>query len=107
MGTAVGGGASYLKVQEVCAAGNMEACRKVKFTETGSFAGGVAGSAAAGVLISAAGVATLCVGLGVPTGGLGTVVCGVVAVGAGSLASGAVGGALGEKIGEIIYEAIE
>lgn len=32
-----------MKVQDVCSAGDTEACRKVKFTEAGGFVGGVAG----------------------------------------------------------------
>ncbi|MHC8349229.1 hypothetical protein ACYZT7_07545 [Pseudomonas sp. RT4P38] len=104
MGTAVGGGASYLKVQEVCAAGNTEACARIKYTETGSFTGGVAGGALAGAVLTGPAVGALCVALGVPTGGLATLACGVIAVGAGSLAGGAVFGAAGEKLGDVIYE---
>lgn len=36
-----------MKVQNVNAAGNAEACEKVKFTEPGSFVGGVGGLARA------------------------------------------------------------
>lgn len=107
IGTAIGGGASYFKVQEVCAAGNTEACKKIKFTETGSFAGGFAGGAAAGAALTAPVVAGLCVGLGVPTGGLATLACGIVAVGVGSFTSGAIGGFIGELGGEVIYEAVK
>jgi hypothetical protein len=34
----------------MCTKGNAEACKRVKFTETGSFAGGIRGGALAGVL---------------------------------------------------------
>lgn len=104
LGTAVGGGASYMKVQDVCAAGNAEACQKVKFTETGSFIGGVAGGAAAGSFLTGATAGSICVGLSVPTGGAAMLVCGLVVVAAGSFAAGAIGGATGEEIGEVIYE---
>lgn len=107
IGTAIGGGASYFKVQDVCVVGNTEACEKIKFTETGSFFGGVGGGALAGTLLSAPTIATLCVAIGVPTGGLATLACGVVAVGAGSFAGGALGGATGEWAGEKIYEAVK
>lgn len=107
IGTAIGGGASYMKVQDVCTAGNAEACQKVKFTETGSFVGGVAGGATAGAFLSAPLVATLCVALGVPTGGMATLACGVVAVGAGSVAAGTLGGLMGELGGEVIYEVVK
>lgn len=69
IGTAVGGGASYMKVQEVCAAGNKDACEKIKYTEGGSFIGGVAGGAMAGAALTGPAVGAICVGLGVPTGG--------------------------------------
>lgn len=104
VGTAVGGGASYMKVQEICAAGDDDACEKIKYTEGGSFIGGVAGGAATGAILTAPVVGTICVGLGVPTGGLGTLACGVIVVATGSLAGGAVGGVTGEMAGEMIYE---
>ncbi|WP_166359201.1 hypothetical protein [Pseudomonas akapageensis] len=104
IGTAIGGGASYLKVQDVCAAGNAEACERVKFTEVGSFAGGVVGGAVVGLALTAPTIAGLCVGLGIPTGGVATLVCGVVVVGAASFTGGAFGGSFGESAGEIIYE---
>lgn len=44
-------GASYKKVQEVWAAGNIEARVKIKHTEGGSFIGGVAGGAATGAVM--------------------------------------------------------
>jgi len=93
-----------MKVQEVCAAGNKDACEKIKYTEGGSFIGGVAGGAMTGAVLTAPVVGAICVGLGVPTGGLGTLACGVVVVAAGSFAGGAVGGAGGEMFGEVIYE---
>ncbi|AKA23484.1 hypothetical protein [Pseudomonas chlororaphis] len=104
IGTALGGGASYLKVQKVCAAGNSEACEKVRFTETGNFVGGVAGGAAVGAVLTGTTVGALCVALGVPTGGVAALVCGVVVVGGGSFAGVSILGNAGEKMGEVIYE---
>mgnify|MGYP006183503311 FL=1 len=105
IGTAVGGGASYMKVQEVCAAGNKDACEKIKYTEGGNFVGGVAGGAATGAFLTGSTAGIICVGLGVPTGGMATLACGVIVVAAGSYAGGALGGATGEWAGEKIYEA--
>ncbi|ALI02450.1 hypothetical protein C1Y08_13075 [Pseudomonas sp. FW306-02-F02-AA] len=105
IGTAVGGGASYMKVQEVCAAGNKDACEKIKYTESGNFVGGVAGGAATGAFLTGSTAGVICVGLGVPTGGMATLACGVIVVAAGSYAGGALGGATGEWAGEKIYEA--
>ena len=104
IGTAIGGGASYMKVQDVCTAGDAQACERVKFTEAGSFAGGVGGGALAGAVLTAPTVAGICFGIGVPTAGLGTLVCGVVVVGAGSLVGGEIFGTIGGKVGEVIYE---
>lgn len=104
IGTAVGGGASYMKVQEVCAAGNKDACEKIKYTEGGNFVGGVAGGAATGAFLTGSTAGVICVGLGVPTGGMATLACGVIVVAAGSYAGGALGGATGEWAGEKIYE---
>ncbi|MGH8384487.1 MAG: PAAR domain-containing protein [Pseudomonas sp.] len=107
IGTAVGGGASYIKVQDVCTAGNSETCEKVKFTETGGFTGSVVGGALAGGLLSSSATGFLCAALGVPTGGVSIVVCGIVAVGAGSYAGGTLGQAGGERIGEKIFESVK
>lgn len=104
VGTAVGGGASVVKVQGVCAAGNVEACEKVKFTEAGGFLGGIVGGVAIGLALSAPAVSSLCVALSIPTGGTAGLVCGVVIVGAGSYAGGSAGGIFGESAGEIVYE---
>jgi len=106
IGTGIGGGASYMKVQDVCAAGNTEACKRVKFTEAGNFAGGMGGGALAGALLTAPAVAGICVGLGVPTAGVGTLVCGVLVVGVGSFTAGAIGGAAGEAMADKIYEIV-
>ncbi|MGZ0784551.1 PAAR domain-containing protein [Pseudomonas saponiphila] len=104
LGVGLGGGASYLKVQEVCTAGNVEACERVRLTEGGGFLGAVGGSAVVAGYLSGGAAGALCVALGVPTGGTATVVCVLAVVGAGSYASGAAIGALGEQTGEVIYE---
>ncbi|WDG51473.1 PAAR domain-containing protein [Pseudomonas chlororaphis] len=104
LGTALGGGASYVKVQDVCSAGNKQACEKVRFTEAGSFTGGVAGGMFAGMALGTAATGTVCVAIGVPTGGIGSMVCGLIVVGGGSYAAGKLGEAGGESIGEFIYE---
>jgi len=107
IGAAVGGGASAAKVQDVCAAGNSEECERIRFTEAGSFAGGMIGGGIVGAALSASAVGGICVGLGVPTAGVGTLVCSIVVVGVGSISSSAIGGALGEKMGERIFEATQ
>ncbi|ETD38551.1 hypothetical protein U724_11360 [Pseudomonas chlororaphis subsp. aurantiaca PB-St2] len=106
VGTALGGGASYVKVQDVCVAGSKEACERVRFTEAGNFLGGVAGGAAMGGLISLGGAGAVCLAIGVPTGGVGTVVCGLVTAGGGSYFATKGGESAGEFLGELIYEGV-
>ena len=105
VGTAVGGGASVLKVREVCSAGSAEECERVKFTESGAFAGGVGGGITAGLMLSQTPiVGTVCIGLGLPTAGLATLACGVVVVGLISYTGSMLGNRYGEKFGEVIFE---
>ena len=107
IGTAVGGGASVIKVQGVCAEGDVEACEKVKFTETGSFLGGLSGGIVAGALLGGPTAGVICAALGVPTGGVGTFACGLLVVGASSMAAGQALGKGGEVMAERIYEVIK
>jgi hypothetical protein len=107
VGTAVGGGASVIKVQGVCAGGDVEACEKVKFTEAGGFLGGLSGGIAASALLGGPTAGVICAAFGVPTGGVGTFACGLLVVGASSLAAGEVLGKGGEVMGERIYEVIK
>ncbi|PNB76099.1 hypothetical protein C1X64_01925 [Pseudomonas sp. GW456-E7] len=107
VGTAVGGGASAMKVQDVCTAGDTEACKRVKFTESGSFIGELVGGSAAGVIFGAGTTGVICAGLGITTAGAGTLICGLVVAGAGSLATGFALGKTGEKTGELIYETLK
>jgi len=103
----VGGGASVIKVQGVCAEGNVEACEKVKFTEAGGFAGGIVGGGLTGLYLSGPTAGVICAALGVPTGGAGTFACGLVLIGVSSLAAGEIGGKTGEFIGDRIYEVVK
>ncbi len=98
---------SELAIQEACRVGREEECRQVKFTERGSFAGGVAGGAAAGYFVSSAKAGAVCAAIGLGSGGVGTVACALVVVGGASVVAGAVGGMGGEIIAEKIYEATE
>jgi len=99
IGTAVAGGASAMKVQDVCTNENAEECEKIKFTETGSFLGGAVGSA-----VGASTASTICVALGVSSAGIGGALCGIVVAGAGSFTVGYMGEKGGEIAGELIYE---
>jgi len=103
IGIALTGTASTMKVQEVCRAGETEACEKIRYTEAGSLVGGVGGGTLAAGLVSPV-AGSICVAIGIGSGGLGGVVCGLIVVGGASFAGGAGGAAGGEWMGEFIYE---
>jgi hypothetical protein len=93
-----------LKVQEVCKAGETQACQKIRFTETGSFAGALGGGSAVVPLASRLVAAPICAAIGLGTVGVGGIVCGLVVVGGASVVGGAVGETGGEWMGEFLYE---
>ncbi len=105
VGIGLGGTSSYFKVREVCRAGETEMCKKIRFSEVGSFSGGLALStfAATGAGIAAG---TICVSIGLGTVGLGGALCAMTLVSTGGLAGGIIGETAGELAGEEIYEAI-
>ncbi|WP_460415677.1 PAAR domain-containing protein [Pseudomonas sp. microsymbiont 2] len=98
---AVGLGAtsSYMKIYEACRAGETEECKKVRLTETGSFTGALGGGAA-GAWGGQMASKYVCF-----FGPLGRAACGVAMVGAGSFVGSTVLGEVGERVGEVIYEA--
>ena len=104
VGTIIGGGASYMRVQDVCTAGDAEACRRIKFKEAGGFSGGIIGGSVVGMAATSPVVASICMGLSIPSGGLVGLGCAVAVVGVGAFTAGYVGGEVGEGIGEVIYE---
>ena len=106
IGIALGGTASVLKVREVCEAGETQACQKIRFTETGSFVGGLGGGSA-GMGIGIAAAPYVCGAIGLASGGLGGIVCGLVVVGGASTVGGAGGGWAGELVGHKVYERIQ
>ncbi|MGH8379681.1 PAAR domain-containing protein [Pseudomonas sp.] len=102
VGIALGGSASVLKVQEVCRAGETEACKRIRFTEAGSFSGGLAGGAA-GAFAGTHAAVFACGAVAAATALVGGAVCGIVLVGGGSIAGGVGGGKTGELMGEELY----
>jgi hypothetical protein len=106
VGIGIGASASYHKVQAVCAAETSEACERVRFTETGSVAGGLAAGLMTGTFIPTAATG-ICAGIGIGTLGLGGIGCGLVVVGVGSYVAGRAGEEVGEYIGDVIYRYTE
>ena len=99
IGIGLGGASSVLKIKEVCAAGNEEACKKINLVEASSFSGGLAGGIGAG-RISTLAAAKLCVS----ASPLRSVICGVAVVGVGAWTGASVGEHAGEYMGELIYD---
>jgi uncharacterized Zn-binding protein involved in type VI secretion len=106
LGIIVGGGASYMKVKEVCRAGETEACKRIRVTETGAFSGSVLGGMVVATASSSA-AAPLCVALGLSTGGLGFLACGLGVAAGGAVGGSLVGGFMAEKAAEVIYERLK
>ncbi|MDH2016402.1 PAAR domain-containing protein [Pseudomonas juntendi] len=102
VGIALGGGSSLLKVQEACKSGDTAACKRLSFTEAGSFSGGLTGGGV-GASIGKFAAGFACVSFGAVSG----TVCSIVMVGTGSLAGSVAGMNAGEYIGEELYEFIE
>ncbi len=98
----IGGASSFLKIKEACRANETEACKKIRFTEAGSFAVGLSGGVLGGAL-GKSGALVVCLGLGPVS----ATTCSLVMVGAGSLAGSMAGMKGGEMLGEVIYEYVE
>ncbi|WP_316250526.1 PAAR domain-containing protein [Pseudomonas fluorescens] len=101
VGIALGGGASLLKVQEVCRSGETEECKRIRFAEAGSFSGGLGGGMA-GAYVGGKAAVAVC-GVAAPAGLVGVAVCGIVLVGGSSLIGGIGMGKTGELMGERLY----
>ena len=103
IGIGLGGVSSLLAIEQVCNGESGEACRRIKFTEAGKFAGSTFFGGLGGW---AAGTASgpICLGIGVATGGGGGVICVAAIVGTGAWVGTTYGGLGGEIGGEILYE---
>ncbi|MBA1322016.1 PAAR domain-containing protein, partial [Pseudomonas plecoglossicida] len=98
IGTALGSTSSYLKVEEVCRTGETEECKRIRYTEPGSFFGGLGGGSA-GAYVASKNLSLIC-----SFGVYGRIACGVALVVGGSLAGSALGSGAGEGAGKVIYE---
>ncbi|MGU3523456.1 PAAR domain-containing protein [Enterobacteriaceae bacterium C23F] len=90
---------SLNEIHEACSVGREAECTRKKYTEIGSFALGTGGGVLAG-----GGAIPLCVAIGIGTAGVGGLVCTVIAgVGLG-YAGSTVGSAVGDLVGEQLYD---
>ncbi|MEZ0195621.1 PAAR domain-containing protein [Pseudomonas qingdaonensis] len=99
IGVVIGADSSYFKIREACMAGETKACKKIRFTEAGSFLGGLSFGSLGGAAANRV-FALGCLSLGPVS----ATVCSVAIVGAGALAGSLGGMSGGEWLGEVIYE---
>ncbi|MFI7856582.1 PAAR domain-containing protein [Pseudomonas promysalinigenes] len=100
VGVGLGVGSSYLKVYEACRAGETEECQKIRFTESGSFAGGLAGGAL-GAAAGKSAATAVC-----KFGAWGKAACGIVIVGGAGFGMSKGVEEIGEFVGETIYQVV-
>lgn len=93
---------SINEINEACSAGREDECTKKKYTEIGSFTGGVGGGILTGSL-----AVPLCIAIGIGTAGTGGLICTIIAGGSLGYAGGEVGSWGGEKVGNSFYSVIE
>ncbi|MBZ0058435.1 MULTISPECIES: PAAR domain-containing protein [unclassified Leclercia] len=96
---------SINEINEACSTGREAECTKKKYTEIGSFSGGLAGGLAGGAI--GMGICSLVLGSAtMAAGGAGALACGVIL----GTSAGYVGGELsssgGEAVGEFIYNSV-
>lgn len=96
---------SINEINEACSTGREAECTKKKYTEIGSFTGGLAGGYAGGVI--GMGLCTLILGgTTVEVGGAGALACGVILGTGGGYWLGQEGSDLGQSFGDSIYESV-
>ncbi|RKQ40783.1 PAAR domain-containing protein [Enterobacter sp. R1(2018)] len=93
---------SINEINEACSTGREAECTKKKYTEIGSFTGGVGGGILTGSL-----AVPLCIAIGIGTAGTGGLVCTIIAGGTLGYAGGEAGSWGGEKVGNSLYNVIE
>lgn len=96
---------SINEINEACSTGREAECTKKKYTEIGSFTGGLAGGYAGGAI--GMGLCTLILGgATVEVGGAGALACGVILGTGGGYWLGQEGADLGQSFGDSIYESV-
>ncbi|MCO7520577.1 MULTISPECIES: PAAR domain-containing protein [unclassified Pseudomonas] len=101
VGIILGGSSSLLKIQEACRAGETTACKKIRFAESGNFAGGLAGGTASSFFARQV-LGAACLSFGPVS----ATVCVIAVTGATTLAGSMVGMAAGERSGEVLFESL-
>lgn len=105
IGIALEVAATGLEIQRACTLGREEACRKAKYIEGASLAGGLSGTAG-GAILGGYALGQICLAFGVPSGGAGSLACVIIGGAAGGVLGGEYGKAEGKNLGELVYEAL-
>ncbi|AYN28649.1 PAAR domain-containing protein [Buttiauxella sp. 3AFRM03] len=93
---------SMNEINAACSVGREDECSKKKYTEVGSFSGGVAGGLVGGAI--GMGVCSLVLGAAtMAAGGSGALACGIILGASGGYVGGELASPAGETIGEFIY----
>lgn len=96
---------SINEINEACSTGREAECTKKKYTEIGSFSGGIVGGIGGGAI--GTGVCSIVLGLAtVEFAGAGALTCGVVLGSGGGYLGGEYLSRKGESLGESIFEAV-
>ncbi|QHM74949.1 hypothetical protein C7M52_00893 [Mixta theicola] len=96
---------SINEINEACSVGRKAECTKKKYTEIGSFSGGIIGSIGGGAI--GTGICTVVLGaLTIEAAGAGALACGIILGTGGGYAGGQFLSDQGENLGELIYKTV-
>jgi len=96
---------SLNEINEACSVGREDECTKKKYTEVGSFSGGIIGSIGGGAI--GTGICTVVLGaLTIEAAGAGALACGVILGTGGGYVGGEFLSDQGENLGELIYKTV-
>ncbi|MGK4351172.1 PAAR domain-containing protein [Enterobacter sichuanensis] len=96
---------SINEINEACSTGREAECTKIKYTEIGSFSGGLAGGLAGGAI--GMGICSLVLGTAtMAAGGAGALACGVILGTSAGYVGGEYSSSGGEAVGEFIYNSV-
>lgn len=96
---------SINEINEACSVGREDECTKKKYTEVGSFSGGIIGGIGGGAI--GTGICTVVLGaLTIEAAGAGALACGVILGTGGGYVGGEFLSGQGENLGELIYKTV-
>ncbi|MFK0309835.1 hypothetical protein ACIQUF_01210 [Pseudomonas sp. NPDC090233] len=106
IGTALDVAATGLSIHKACTTGREDQCQRVKYVESSSLIGSLAGGGIGGHLGGMAGTGVCVMVLGISTGGPGALACAVVGGAVGGKIGGDFGGERGALMGDLLYREV-